>query len=105
MKAVYQPRKKIVAGSTKRRLVRSSSLNSGDRSAASQSISSCLADPPVVELRSESIPASPLFGFPPADYPVTDSLHLLGLAPCLGGVPEWLNGAVSKTVGVARRSW
>jgi hypothetical protein len=22
-----------------------------------------------------------------------------------GGVPEWLNGAVSKTVGVARRSW
>ena len=27
----------------------------------------------------------------------------IGLSP--GGVPEWLNGAVSKTVGVARRSW
>ena len=49
MNPMYQPRKKIVAGTTKRRLAATSSRNSGDCSAATQSIwggsgdTSCMA--------------------------------------------------------------
>jgi hypothetical protein len=40
-----------------------------------------------------------------ADNPVSGLLGRIRRRLSPGGVPEWLNGAVSKTVGVARRSW
>src|SRR5215207_343451 len=45
MNPKYQLRKKIVAGNTKRLRLAINSLNSGDRSAASQSISEWRSDP------------------------------------------------------------